>query len=209
MTPEQREEYEVAEEAAEIAREILAKPDKDYFEYGSIIYRGLDGVITHTPLQRGTPTSVQPSTEGMPHWGAALGMVHSHPGATFIAQFPDLKLLPTNPGDWVAYNSTQSQIESSLLQQGFSAQEASSRAADFNFFVFGASGPVGTGMYKLYRYEDDDSPGILGDFVSTDLGTCGGSSPPPPPPGDGGGGGGGTGDWHYHQYSIGVGDVIL
>jgi len=58
LSPEQQEDYLVAVEAAEIAREIALMPDRDFIEYGSIIYRDANGVITHTPIAGGNATSV-------------------------------------------------------------------------------------------------------------------------------------------------------
>lgn len=51
--PEERDNVLVLLEAAKIQREILRTGDKDYNEYGSLIYRNSDGVITHTPIRRG------------------------------------------------------------------------------------------------------------------------------------------------------------
>ena len=65
MTPQQRLDYEISEEAAEIAREIMATGDKDGYEYASLIYRDANGVITHTPIARGTPWSSVPSMIGI------------------------------------------------------------------------------------------------------------------------------------------------
>ena len=101
LSPKEREAYEVAEEAAEIAREILARPDRDTVEYGALIYRDVNGVITHTPLARGTATTVQMDITGLPGYGSVLALVHSilrPPGqATTSNCFPPRGKTETGP----------------------------------------------------------------------------------------------------------------
>lgn len=43
--------------------------------------------------------------------------------------------------------------------------------------VFGGPlGPVGSNQYGVYRYQTGDTPGLLGDPVSLQLGLCAGTS---------------------------------
>ncbi len=181
LTPEQLEDYLVAAEAAEIAREIMQKLDRDLNEYGAVIYRDATGVITHTPLTPGNATSVPNlSLDGMTSWGQALGVVHTHPASLFNAATPNFRLHPTPGGDWVFFNSIQSLIQTSLESSGFSATHADAQANQFVQFVFGAADAAGTDNYALMRYDDGDeayqftgeSQISHADYVNLRLGLC-------------------------------------
>lgn len=192
MTPEQREDYEVAREAAEIAREIQAAAERDSREYGALIYRDANGTITHTPLIPGGATSVSnwPNTDGF-DYSTVLGVVHSHPASGFASDSPYQRLIPTpdqgavgGQGDWAFFNSVQAHIIYDLVYtHGYSQTAASARAGQLVQFVYGATDMSGTGRYALYRYEDSDESHQTtssanqvanGDHVNTILGTCGG-----------------------------------
>jgi hypothetical protein len=183
MTPEEREDYEVAEEAAEIAREIAAMADKDSREYGAIIYRDANGVITHTALTPGTATSVpNMSTSGMPGWGSALAIVHSHPASLWDPNYPSFRMHPTPYGDWDAFNGTQKLIADDLINnRGYSFEAAWAQANQFVYFIFGAYDAVGTNRYALHRFDDSDEAHQVttsenqlayAESVNTSLGTC-------------------------------------
>lgn len=185
LSPEKQQAYLVAVEAAEIAREIAAMPDRDSREYGLTIYRDANGVITHSPIAGGNATSVTgPMAAGLPSWGSALGMVHSHPAILFNDSFPNFRLHPTpgTSGDWSAFNGRQDLITQDLMSQGYSSAAASAQANGFVQFIYGASGGPGTGSYELKRYDDGDEARqdtssenqiANAEKVNMNLGTCG------------------------------------
>lgn len=128
--PEERERVLVILEAAKVAREILEQPDRDLREYGSVIYRGADGRMRHTPIASGTPTSANVDTTGMSleDFSNIYSLVHSHVAlGGFNPSQPDARLYPTpdssqpdGAGDWNALqgwaNSAQSALISSELR---------------------------------------------------------------------------------------------
>jgi len=187
MTPAELEDYLVASEAAEIAREIAAKPDRDKYEYGSIIYRDANGVITHTEVvTQHNPTGVVPSTVGMPGWGSALALVHSHVADGYDPSFPGGRLYPTpstgGNSDWSGFNWMQDMIYKDLTEnRGYSAEAALAQANEFVQFVFGAAGLSGSGAYELNRFDDTDEQHQLkgveqlnyAEWVNLNLGQCG------------------------------------
>lgn len=187
MTPAELEDYLVASEAAEIAREIAAKPDRDKYEYGSIIYRDANGVITHTEVvTQHNPTAVALSTVGMPNWGSALGFVHSHVADGYDPNFPGGRLYPTpstgGSSDWSGFNTMQKMIVDDLTaNRGYSAEAALAQANEFVQFVYGAAGPSGSGAYELNRFDETDEQYQLkgveqlnyAEWINPNLGPCG------------------------------------
>lgn len=180
MSPEEREDYDIAAEAAEIAREITAKSDKDTNEYGSLIYRDANGVITHTPLTRGTNTTVAIDATGIPNFGQVLAMVHSHAANTFTSNQPFFKLFPTpnvlmpnGQGDWYGFDYYKGQIRQALLSQGASTTDAAIAAGAFRQFIVGPTATAGTGSYALVGYNGGDRDTItLGQKINMNLGLC-------------------------------------
>jgi len=178
LSPQERDNYYVAIEAAEIAREILLQPNHDHYEWASIIYRDADGIITHTPIHTDhSPTGVAPDFAGMTNYGQFLGLVHSHPAVTFNITFPDLKAYPTGGinGDWPGFDSYTTQMYNSLVNDyGQSHTQATSRVENTHMFIFGATGGIGTNMYDLRNYAFNDRDQItLGQKISLSLGLCG------------------------------------
>lgn len=182
LSPEAREQYYVAVEAAEIAREIMLMPDHDTREYASLINRDANGVITHTPLAVGTATSVTPNMTGMANMGQFLGIIHSHPAVTFMDRVPDFKIYPTpdaaavgGAGDWSSFDWYRQQMEASLVRDhGLSAAEAAVRTGNVSQFILGATGPVGSGSYGFHQYSNTDRDRITpGAKVNINLGLCG------------------------------------
>ena len=87
LSEKEREAYEAAEVAAKIFRDIMRKADYNDFEYGALIFGDSNGVITHTPITRGTPTSVIPSLEGLESYGQLIAIVHSYSGYLYWNRF--------------------------------------------------------------------------------------------------------------------------
>lgn len=184
LTPKELEAYQVAVVAAKIAREIYAMPDRDHVEYGAIIYRDTDGVIKHTPLTRGTASSLPEgvSIAGTPGWGSALGLIHSHPALLYNEAYPLFRMHPTPYGDWAAFNWMQEQIVFDLTtNHGWSFEAASNKALGFVQFMLGANGDVGTGYYGFYRYDDGGEANqtrssfdqlMFADSIDFNLGLC-------------------------------------
>jgi len=179
MTPEQRLDYEISEEAAEIAREIMATGDKDGFEYASLIYRNTEGVITHTPIARGTPWDSVPSMAGITNWGQVLGVVHSHIADQWDPGMPKFKRFPTpvgaaNGGDWTPFDTEMGYIYQSLISDyGLSYEGAGARSAVFRQYIFGPAGPSGSNNYELRGYDSSNrDTQTLGQKISLNLGLC-------------------------------------
>jgi hypothetical protein len=180
MTPEQLLDYRVSEEAAKIAREILAQPDHDTREYASFIYMDSDGQIRHTPIRGGTATMSSPSDAGI-NYGQIYGLVHSHPAVTYIPSLPDFKLYPTpgsagpnGQGDWEAYDYIAMGIyNSAMSDNGATAFEALTQMAQFRQYILGATGGVGTNSYQLRGYDTSNRDMVtLGQKISLNLGLC-------------------------------------
>ena len=171
LSSEEREAYLVTAEAAEIGREIQAQPDRDSREYASLIYRDVNGVITHTPIEPGGPTSSTANMIGIQSWGQVLGYVHSHTAMTWSGEFPDYKLYPTpdsgavtGQGDWSAFDQMAAYISA-----------AGGDPQNFKQFVLGPTGPVGSDKYELRGYAADDrDTTTLGQKIDSNLGTCDG-----------------------------------
>ncbi|HEV2080349.1 MAG TPA: hypothetical protein VGR19_10710 [Allosphingosinicella sp.] len=180
MTPQELRDYRVSQQAARVATEIMAKPDKDTNEYGALIYRDTDGSINHAPVTLGGPTWVQPSFAGIQNWGQVLAMVHSHPAGQFIENDPEFKMYPTpdaaagGKGDWYAFDETAKMIKSSLeTDHGMSPSQASIEVAQFRQYVLGPSGPKDTNQYELHGYDRNDRDrDTLGQKVALALGDC-------------------------------------
>lgn len=182
MTPEELRDYKISEEAAKIAREILAMADHDMREYSSLIYMDSEGVIRHTPIEPGGPTSSTPNMTGIQNWGQVLGVVHSHTAATFAASDTDFKLFPTpdsanqGHGDWWAYDQMAEMIRDSLMaNHGLALDAALAHLMQFRQYIVGPSGPLGTNLYQLHGYDAFDRDlQTLGQKISMNLGLCNG-----------------------------------
>lgn len=114
------------EEAANVLREILAQADQR-MEYGSVIYIGADGTVTHSPL-RPSPdfrtqldySMVPKNADGTTDFSRVLAVVHSHAewlpnedGSSGYTRYytdtdPDRLLYPSDrdniEDDWDYYN---------------------------------------------------------------------------------------------------------
>ena len=172
-----------SEEAAKIAREILAQPDHDTREYASLIYMDSDGQIRHTPIRGGGATWSQPSDAGI-RYGQIYGLVHSHTAATFVQNFPELKLYPTDTamapggiGDWEVFDYYVNGIYNSLASEfGASNFDATTHIAQFRQYILGASGPMGSNSYQLRGYDANNRDQVtLGQKINLNLGLCGGN----------------------------------
>ncbi|HEX8364677.1 MAG TPA: hypothetical protein VF603_05270 [Allosphingosinicella sp.] len=176
LSPVERDAYFMSVEAAEIAREIMTKADRDTREYGSIIYRDSNGVITHTPVVPGGPTSVSPTSEGMANFGQFLGLVHSHTAATYIASMPNYKLFPTPGagGDWPVFDWYTQQMYNSLISDhGMSVQQAADRVSNVRHFMVSPMGPMGSDLYGVFGYANHDRDSFTpGQRVNINLGLC-------------------------------------
>lgn len=181
MSDEKLRDYQISEEAAKIAREILAAANHDSIEYASLIYRDANGVIRHTTIAPGGPTSSTPGFEGIQNWGQVLAIVHSHTAATYNAGNPLLKLFPTpnnaepsGHGDWWSFDQMAGFIQDSLESDyGMTEQEALNQSRVFRQYVLGPTGISGTNSYDLRGYAFDDRDlYTLGQNISKNLGLC-------------------------------------
>jgi hypothetical protein len=185
MDEEEREDYEVAKAAAEIARKIQELADKDSFEYAAIIFRDATGAIAYTPVVRGTASSVPNFYTDNPDvdWGSVLGVVHSHPSILFNETMPEFRLYPTPNGDWEFFVGVQTMIVDDLRASGYSEAAAQAQADKLVQFIYGATTDAhGNSIYRLFRYDSSDKENQLtgddqlnhAEEVSLTLGTCGG-----------------------------------
>ena len=180
LSPAELLDYRISQEAAKIAKEILAKPDHDVIEYGSMIYMDANGIITHTPITAGGPTWAGMDMTGV-GWDQVYGMVHSHTAATYTPQQPDSRLFPTSnnsapdqQGDWAAYDARVDLMINALQSLGRSDLEIETRHLQFRQYILGATGGIGTNFYELHGYDRDDRDRVtVGQNVSLNLGLCG------------------------------------
>ena len=177
LGPEEREAYEVAVVAAKIAREIMAMPDKDKLEYGALIYRDTNGVITHTPLTKGGPVGVTPVTTGLPDYGHMLAFIHSHTADTYTST--GIKAYPTpnngagGEGDWFVFDWFVSEARKALIAGGLTEEQANEKVLRMHQFMLGPTAVSGTNLYDLRKYTFDDRDILtLGQKVDMRLGLC-------------------------------------
>lgn len=138
------------EEAAKVIRDILAQANQR-MEYGSVIYIGADGTVTHNPLRSSTDFRTQLDFSGVPKnadgttdFSRVLAVVHSHPqylpnadgtpGHTnyFDSSDPDYLLYPSDrddmEDDWDFYD----RVAGYITADGGDASSFSLYIAGFN-----------------------------------------------------------------------------
>jgi hypothetical protein len=188
LTSAERDKVLIALEAAEIAEEILAQPDEDDHEYGSLIYRDRFGVITHTPIARGTATGAMIDNTGLnvQEFSSIYALVHSHTPFTWSTVAPERALVPTRDasqgdgrGDWAALDGWVYSAAESKISLGMERSVAYAEArAQMSQFVLGANGPRGSGNYLLHHFtwEDRDTSNASdGEQVQREWVVCSGS----------------------------------
>lgn len=171
--PEERERVLVILEAAKVAREIMMRPDRDYMEYGSVIFRGSDGRFRHTPISPGSPTGANVDTRGLllEDMANVYALVHSHVALGYNADYPDARLFPTpdlsqpeGQGDWFALAGWANSASASLTQLGMNADAARQLVEGrLSQFILGATGPAGSDLYGLrgFSFLGDRTAGVV------------------------------------------------
>jgi hypothetical protein len=182
--PEERENVLVLLEAAKIHREILATSDKDWYEYASLIYRDANGIITHTPINRGGATLSVPDVSGLTNadYGRALALVHSHTAAGFNRDHPLYRLRPTpdsgqgsGAGDGAGLSWWADRVQEALVAEGMTPEAARAAAeARLSQIIIGATGPVDSNSYGImaYDYHQRNSQDLDGALVDPELLAC-------------------------------------
>ena len=175
MTPEQKADYEIDSEAADVRREILAMGNQN-MEYGAIIYRDAAGQLQHTPLRTSADyhaniayDALPKNSDGTPDYSGVVGIIHSHPqylpnaNGTLDNYYnpadPGRLTRPSNAhtrdgvsqGDWVSWDSLVANIN---YDKG--------DASKLRQYIVGYDG---TGMklneYNAANYETQTASGTL------------------------------------------------
>ncbi len=178
MSPQERDDYEIDAEAADVRREILAMPDQN-MEYGALLYRDSTGQMQHTPLQISPDyhtkiayDALPKNTDGTPDYSKVVGMIHSHPqylpnGTGGLDNYydpnePGRLIRPSNvhvrdgvsQGDWKAWDS----IIANIQYDGGDTSKFRQYIAGYNG---GPTGELLLNEYSAVHYETTAGTGGL------------------------------------------------